>query len=107
MPVTLKLQWGLIPQTAMRPLLIVLAQVRRTQHLRFRHRRKRVTILAFITDCAIKPLLITILPGTPWVNVQRLHVLVVQPATYSQRDKLGPVITPQVGRRAMRFEQAS
>src|SRR5919197_4335094 len=94
-PATLELRLGLIPQAAVWPLLIILAPIGREDHPRLGHRVEAMRIEAFIAHRPVKALLIAILPGTAWVDVQGRRLVLHQPAPHSQGDELWPVVTAQ------------
>src|SRR5919106_5773158 len=105
-PVMLELHWGPIPQAAVWPLLIILAPIGREDHPRLAHRVKAVQIEAFIAHRPVKALLIAILPGAAWIDIQGRRLVLHQPAPHSQGDKLWPVVTAQKLWRAMLAKQA-
>ena len=100
-PGTLEFPWCLIAQGAMRALLIVVVAEGRKPHAGLNCRGEDVHVQAFIAHRAIEPLLLSILPGAAWVNVQCGDLSLREPPLHRDSHKLRPIIAAQLGWRTI------
>ena len=83
--------------------LIIFTAIVFDDHSGFRQRPQLFTVQTFVTESAMKALYKSVLPGAARINVERLDLIVSQPALDCVGNELWPVVRTKVFRDAMFF----
>src|SRR6478609_5247925 len=93
--------WALVAQRAVRPVLVVLAAVVLNDYAGFGQRPELLPVEALVAQASMEALDEAILPRTAGLDIDRLDLIGGQPSLDFLGDKLGTIVTPQVGGRSV------
>src|SRR5208283_5937403 len=94
-------RWWSVSQRRMRPYRVVMHSPLLDHHLGLLQRVEDLSVQALIPELAVEAFTVPVLPGTAGLDVQRLRAHGRQPLPQSFRNKLGPIVGPQVFRDAV------
>src|SRR3954470_12797597 len=89
----------------MRTLIIVVTAKYLKAHTRLSDRGEQLHIQACVAHRPIEALVLAVLPGTAWVNIQRLYLPLCEPSLHNHRNEFRAVVAAQVRWRAVRGHQ--
>src|SRR5690606_3592060 len=84
-------RWS-IAERGVRPYGIVMQSPSLDEHLRFVERRELLRREDLVAQLRIEALAVAVLPGTAWLDEERLHADAAEPATHIAGYKFGPVV---------------
>lgn len=93
--------WALVAQLAVRPVMVVLAAVVLNDYAGFGQRPELLPVEALVAQASMETLDEAILPRTAGLDIDRLDLIGGQPSLDFLGDKLGTIVTPQVGGRSV------
>ena len=93
--------WALVAQLAVRPVMVVLAAVVLNDYAGFSQRPELLPVEALVAQASMETLDEAILPRTAGLDIDRLDLIGGQPSLDFLGDKLGTIVTPQVGGRSV------
>src|SRR5690348_8050581 len=89
----------------MRTIIIVVAAKYLKAHTRLSNRGEELHIQAFVAHRPIEALVLAVLPGAAWVDIQRLYLPLCKPGLHNHCNEFRAVVAAQIRWRTVRGHQ--